>query len=128
MSSDLRIATIKSTSSASDSALMVFLTSSLESENFLSFSQRIGSPIFAANESIDFWKLLIPSLRVIEKIRCISDLAPKGCAKKISRRPDMTAAGLAIRITFFMTEYGIKEWIFLAWANSSGELSSARKR
>ncbi len=37
-----------------------------------------------------------------EKIRCISDLAPNGCARKMSRTFDMTAAGLATRMTFLM--------------------------
>jgi len=77
---------------------------------------------------MDRWKLRMPSLSVSEKMRCISDRAPNGCARKMSRMPDMTAAGLATRITFLMTVYGINEWIFLACANSSGELSSARKR
>lgn len=60
-----------------------------------------GSAILATKESIDFWKLLMPSLRVKAKILCINDLVPKGCAKKISRTLDMTAAGLAMRMAFF---------------------------
>jgi hypothetical protein len=30
-------------------------------------------------------------------------------------------------MTFFMTVYGMREWMRFAWAKSSGELSSARK-
>ncbi len=40
----------------------------------------------------------------------------------------MTIAGFAKRMTCFKAVYGIMEWIRLAWARSSGELSSARKR
>lgn len=46
----------------------------------------------------------------------------------MSKIPDMTAAGFAIRMTFLMTVYGIREWMRLACANMSAELSSAKKR
>jgi hypothetical protein len=68
------------------------------------------------------------SFSVNEKMRCKSDREPKGWAMKRSRTPDMTAAGLAMRITFFISVYGTRPWILFACANSSGELSSARNR
>lgn len=78
MSSERRIATMRSTESSSDSVLITFLTFSGASENFFSFSHSTSSSILLMRESMDFWKLLIPSLRVKAKIRCIKDLAPKG--------------------------------------------------
>ena len=69
----------------------------------------------------------MPSLRARPKIRCARDRVPKGCARKRSRTPLITAAGLANRMTCFNAAYGIIECMRLACAKSSGELSSARK-
>lgn len=70
----------------------------------------------------------MPSFKVIEKIRCRRDRDPNGWARKRSNTPDITAAGLAMRMTFLSRVYGTKECILLACANNSGELSSAKNR
>jgi len=72
--------------------------------------------------------LMIPSEMAMPNIRWSSDLAPNGCIRNMSNTADMTVVGLLYLITFFTTEYGISECIRLAWAKSSGELSSARNR
>ena len=109
MRSDRRITTMISSSSLTASSLMANLTASSSSVNFFSFSTNTGSPIFSARASMDLWKFLIPSFSVREKILCIKDRAPNGWAKKRSRIFDMTAAGLATLMTFFIIVYGIRE-------------------
>lgn len=126
--SDRRITTMMSMSSAADSARIASLMLSSASVYVFSLRTSTSSSILAASPSMDRWKLRMPSWRVMVKMRCISDRVPNGWARKRSRTPDMTAAGLAILMTFFITVYGMSEWILLACANSSGELSSARKR
>ena len=128
MSSERKIATIRSTSSEAADARMLFLRSSGELQKVRSLEQRTGSFILRATASMDFWKDLMPSFRAIPKARWARERAPKGWARKRSRTPLMTAAGLAKRITCLRAVYGIIECKRLAWANSSGELSSARKR
>lgn len=109
MRSDRRMTTMMSISSLRASSRMANLTASSSLVNLLSFSTNTGSPIFSASASIDLWKFLIPSCSVREKIRCINDRAPNGWAKKRSRTFDMTAAGLATLMTFFIIVYGIRE-------------------
>jgi len=107
--SERRMATIRSTSSDTASALREFLTSSSALQKLLSFSQRTVSLILRVRESMYLWKVLMPSFSARPRARWAKDRAPKGCARNRSRTPLMTLAGFANRITCFNAAYGIME-------------------